>query len=289
MHGVRTNDQGVTQQPVLRGWINVFFLHVLFFVYFCTRFLCKMEILIGILCGLVLALFFSFGPTFFGLIQNSIQYGFRKGVAFEIGVNASDILIVLLMLTLLKSVDMATIMHNPYVAFIGGGVIIVLGFIIMLRKPTRREGNKLVFEGVPRGREVAVHGFALNALNPTVWLYWITLITFLSAEVGLTAGERYLFFISLLLTELGVGILKCRLASLLQNIISGKMLAVVNKVLGSVLVGIGIYLIVSMLVRMHHPDIPRKDAAESATQLIQRIHSVARDSSASREDTLYLQ
>ena len=57
-----------------------------------------MEILIGILCGLVLSLFFSFGPGFFGLIQNSITYGFRKGIAFEMGMNASDIFMVVLML-----------------------------------------------------------------------------------------------------------------------------------------------------------------------------------------------
>lgn len=247
-----------------------------------------MEILLGIVSGLILSLFFSFGPAFFGLIQNSIQYGFRKGIAFEVGVNASDILIVLLMLTLLKSVDMSTIMHNPYVSFIGGSVIIAMGIIIFLRKPTRREGNKIVFESVPRGRELAMHGFALNALNPSVWLYWITLITFLSAEVGLTSGERYLFFLSLLVTELGVGILKCRLASMLQNFISNKLLMVVNKVLGCVLVGIGAYLIISMIVRLNHPDIPKKDAAESATQLIQRIHNVAYDSNARRSDTLYL-
>lgn len=249
-----------------------------------------MEILIGILCGLALSLFFSYGPAFFCLLQNSIQYGFRKGVAFEIGVNLSDFLIVFLMLTLLKSVDMEAIMHNPYVSFIGGGVIIALGVVTLVRKTaTRKEGTTVVFKGVPRGRELVVHGFALNALNPTVWIYWITLITFLSAEVGLSAGERYVFFISLLLTELGVGVLKCRLASLLQKVVSDRMLAVVNKVLGGILVAIGAYLIIAMLVRMNHPEIPQKDAAKSATQLIQRIHSVAHDSSQSTQDTVYFQ
>lgn len=238
-----------------------------------------MEIVIGILCGLVLSLFFSFGPAFFGLMQNSIHYGFRKGVAFEIGVNASDITIVALMLTFLKNVDVTMIVRNPYVASIGGTVVIVLGVVSLLRKPVRREGAKLVFEGVPRGRQLAAQGFALNFFNPTVWLYWISLVTFLSAEMGLTTGERWVFFISLLLTELSVGILKCRLASMLQKVMSDKMMNVVNKVVGLVLIGVGVFLIVSMLAYRLNPDLQQKDAGEGAAQIIQRVHSITRDSS----------
>ena len=256
-------------------------------MYLCTAFFATMEILIGILCGLVLSLFFSFGPAFFGLMQNSIHYGFRKGVAFEVGVNASDITIVALMLTLLKNVDITTIIRNPYVASIGGAVVIVLGVISLLRKPVRREGAKLVFEGVPRGRQLAAQGFALNFFNPTVWLYWISIVTFLSAEIGLTAADRWVFFISLLLTELFVGILKCRLASMLQKIMSDKMMNVVNKVVGLVLVGVGVFLIVSMLVYRLNPDLEQKDAGEGATQLIQRVHSIAHDTNLNRADTIY--
>lgn len=238
-----------------------------------------MEILIGILCGLVLSLFFSVGPSFFALIQNSIHYGFRKGVAFEVGVNGSDILIVGLMLTLLKDLDMSTIFHNPYVATIGGSVVIVLGIVSMLRKPVKREGKRLVFEGVPRGRELAIQGFALNFFNPTVWLYWISIITFVTAEVNLTLAERYLFFCSLLLTELGVGILKCKLSALLQNIMSANIMNIINKVVGVILVGIGAYLIISMLVHQRHPELPEKNSSENATQLIQRFHNIAKDTS----------
>lgn len=249
-----------------------------------------MEILVGILCGLVLSLFFSIGPSFFALIQNSIHYGFRKGVAFEIGVNASDIIIVGLMLTLLKNFDLSDILHNPYVATIGGTVVIVLGIVSLLRKPVKREGKKLVFDGVPRSRELAMQGFALNFFNPTVWLYWISIITFVTAEVNISLADRYVFFISLLLTELAVGILKCRLSAMLQNIMSAKLMNVINKVVGVILIGIGAYLIISMLVHRRHPELPEKNSSENATQIIQRFHSMTKDTSALHKgDTLYLQ
>lgn len=247
-----------------------------------------MEILIGILCGIVLSLFFSFGPAFFGLIQNSIHYGFRKGVAFEVGVNVSDIVMVGLMLTLLREVNMTAVVRNPYVATIGGSVVIALGVLSMLRKPVIKSGARIMYDGVPRGRKLAVQGFALNFFNPTVWLYWISVITFITGEVNLTIIERYVFFISLLLAELGVGILKCRLASLLQNIFSAKMMNIVNKVVGIILVGIGIYLIVSMLVHLRNPQLPEKDPNEGATQIIQRIHNMGRDT-LRNSDTLYFE
>lgn len=231
------------------------------------------EILIGILCGLVLSLFFSFGPAFFGLIQNSINYGFRKGVAFELGVNASDIFMVVLMLTLLKDVELGPVLHNPWVATIGGAAMIALGVITIVRKPSiKREGGRIKFVGIPRGRELVVQGFALNTVNPSVWLYWISLITLISGELNLSVGERYSFFISLLLAELAGGILKCRLASMLQNIVSIRLMTIINRVMGCILSGIGVFLIVSMLVHQRHPEIESKEPAENAAQIIHRIH-----------------
>lgn len=250
-----------------------------------------MEILIGILCGLVLSLFFSFGPAFFGLIQNSINYGFRKGVAFEIGVNASDIFMVVLMLTLLKNVELGPILHNPWVASIGGTAMIVLGIIMVSRKPNiKREGGRIKFVGVPRGRELVVQGFALNTVNPSVWLYWISLITLISGEFNFTIGERYSFFISLLLAELAGGILKCRLASMLQNMVSIRLMTIINRIMGCFLMGVGIFLIVSMIVHQRHPEIESKEPAENAAHLIHRIHNMGKDTtSKGGADTIYLE
>ena len=249
-----------------------------------------MEILIGILCGLVLSLFFSFGPGFFGLIQNSINYGFRKGIAFEIGVNARDIFMVVMMLTLLKNVELGPILHNPWVASIAGTAMMALGIFMLLRKPTiKREGGRIMFVGIPRGRELVVQGFALNTINPGVWLYWISLVSLISGEFNLTIGERYTFFISLLLAELAGGILKCRLASLIQNKVSIRMMAVINRVTGCFVIGVGIFLIVSMLVHQRHPERADKEPAENAAQIIHRIHNIGKDTTAKSGDTIYLE
>ena len=93
-----------------------------------------MELLIGIAAGCVISLCFSFGPAFFSLLQNSIHYGYRSTLPFVFGVNANDIVNVTLLLTVLRGVDVETILHNPWVASIGGAVLLALGVFTFTRK-----------------------------------------------------------------------------------------------------------------------------------------------------------
>lgn len=249
-------------------------------------------IIIGLVSGLVLSLFFSFGPGFWGLIQNSIHYGFRKGVAFEAGVNLSDIMMVVLLLTLFNKDSITAVLHTPVAAIIGGSVVIAFGIVTMLRKPTRTveyQGRiRVVRKAVPRGGELLLQGFALNTFNPSVWLYWAAMTALVKAEVHMNDLQTFIFFISMLLAELGGGILKCRLSSLLQHMISDKLFITVNRVVGTILIGLGIYLIVSMVVRMQHPERIEKEPTEMVGQFIHQSLSHSKDS-VKQADTIYLQ
>ena len=93
------------------------------------------ELLLGILCGIALSLFFSFGPAFFSQLQSSIQYGYRKAFPFAFGVSASDIIIVFLMLTVLKNVELYELLHNTYVAIGGAAVLGAMGVYYLRKKP----------------------------------------------------------------------------------------------------------------------------------------------------------
>lgn len=236
-----------------------------------------MEILIGIICGLIFSLFLSFGPGFWGLIQNSLHYGFRKGIAFEVGMNFSDIMMVVLMLTLFNKDSITNVLRTPTASIIGGIVVIIFGVATLIRRPSstvREHGRfRVVLKKVPRDRELALYGFTLNSLNPSVWLYWAALIAVVKAEVRINDLHVFMFFISMLLAELAGGILKCRLASLLKNILSTRVLRIVNHVMGTILIGLGAYLIISMVVRLRHPERPEKEPTEVVTQIIhQSLH-----------------
>ena len=89
----------------------------------------------------------------------------------------------------------------------------------------------------------------------------------------------------MLLAELGGGILKCRLASLLQSSLSEKMMRSVTLVAGMILIALGGYLIGSMVMRVKHPERQDKEPAEMVSNIIQRSLGDAKDSSLVDNDT----
>lgn len=222
-----------------------------------------MHLLIGILCGIALSLFFSFGPAFFGLIQNSIQHGFRKAMAFAVGISISDIIVVALVLTVLKNVDMEAALHNVYVASIGGVAIAAMGVFYFRKKAVVASDNKsrLKFHNADstRLRHQAIQGFMLNFFNPFIWIYWVSVVALLSGEVGLVGVDRYIFFTGLLGATLGCDLLKCRLASLMQMWFNARVLNIFNKVVGVALFGFAIYLVTAMVLYQTNPQIREKE------------------------------
>ena len=242
------------------------------------------ELLLGIVCGIALSLFFSFGPSFFSQLQTSIQYGFRKAYPFAFGVSAGDIIIVGLMLTVLKPDLCIEMLHNPWVASIGGAVIATMGIINLRKKVTHVENreSRIKFqskEGDPRRLTIFVQGFIINFVNPLIWIYWISVITLLTGELELTMAERYIFFIGILGTTLSLDILKCKLASLLQRIITAKVLNITNKITGIILFVFATYLIGSMINYQVNPQAREQEQNKSSqsTEMIKKIHQMQND------------
>lgn len=248
-----------------------------------------MEFVIGIVCGVLLSLFFSLGPAFFALIQNSIHHGFRKAVSFAAGVSLSDIVIVLLMLTVLSNVDLNALLHNVYVSIIGGlatGIFGVLTYRSKVKAAGSGEG-RLKFSSieVTHRWQLMLKGFLLNVLNPLIWLYWVSIITFLSAEMDLGVSERYYFFIGMLLSVFGTDVLKCRLASMLQHWFTARIMNIFNKITGVILIAFSFYLIISMIVYQNKGE----DATERMPQktgIVQKVHDLMRHDSSDKADAV---
>lgn len=239
-----------------------------------------MELLIGILCGIALSLFFSFGPAFFALIQSSVQYGYRRAVPFAFGVSVGDVVIVLLMLTVLKNVDMYAVMHNVWVASIAGVVIAMMGIYTFRKKSNlnndKQSPDKFKIDPYSRRRTIFVRGFVLNFINPMIWIYWVSVIALFSGELHIPTNQMYLFFFGVLGATLGMDMLKCKLSSLLQRVITAKVMDIFNKVTGGLLVFFAGFMIVSMLLynfgseeKQHALDQP-----PTSTEVIKKMHEL---------------
>ena len=254
-----------------------------------------MEFLIGIICGFLLSLFFSLGPAFFSLIQNSIHHGFKKATSFVFGVGLSDIIIVLLMLTVLSNVDLNALLHNIYVASISGIIIGIFGvhtFRSKVKKVHKKESQlKFKAEGATHRWQLLLYGFSLNFLNPLIWIYWVSIITFLSAEMNLSVSERYIFFTGMLVGSTGCDLLKCRLSAMLQSWFTARILNRFNKLMGSILIAFSLYLIISMILYQTSPKIREREEehGSKSTRIIQTIHNRIHRDTAKVCDTIQLQ
>lgn len=232
----------------------------------------------GIVLGIILSVVINFGPAFFSLLQTSVHYGFRKSVPFTYGVSISDILMVTLLLTILSGIDMEAILHNMYVATIAGAVMFTFGIYTFNRQSQNAEETGAVIKfrssDSPHWSSVLIRGFLINFFNPLIWFYWISVISVTSGnfDVDTKDGRMLLFFTGVLLSALGMDILKCRLASLLQHVLTAKIINVINKITGLILIVFAAYLVVSM-VQYHIR--PQEPTDSNSTIIIQKIMDVA--------------
>lgn len=211
-----------------------------------------LNILLGIGCGIVISLIYSFGPGFFTLLQTSVHYGFKKARPLAFGINFSDWTTCFLLLTILHDVSMAAILHNIYVALVGGCVLASFGVYFFTRKAkdAESEGTVMKFrsENAPNALVVWLRGFAINFFNPLMWIYWLSVITLASGTFGLEKNSLYLFFVGVLLTTVSLDVVKCKLASMLQRFLTARVLNIVNKSIGIILIGFALFLVLSLVL-----------------------------------------
>lgn len=229
-----------------------------------------------------MSLFFSFGPAFFTQIRTSIQYGFRKSYPFAFGVSFGDVIIVFLMLTVLKNADLAKLLHNVWVASIGGAMMVAMGVYYWRKNVTTLEGiegsqPRIKFrepKGELRRRYIFFQGFVINFVNPTIWIYWVSVITLITGELNLVGLPRYIFFFGVLGSTLGMDILKCKLASLLQRIVTAKVLNTTNKICSIILFVFAAYLVISMISFQSKvkSGVETKDNVKQ-TEMIKNLHN----------------
>ena len=243
------------------------------------------ELLIGIVCGLALSLFFSFGPAFFSQLRTSIQYGYRRSYPFAFGVSAGDVLCVGLMLTVLKNVDLFVALHNVWVASIASAVLIMMGVHYFKKEVTSLEGkeSRIKFkskDGDPRRLTVFFQGFVINFVNPFIWIYWVSVVALVSGEFGMVGIKRYIFFAGLLGTTLSMDLLKCKLASLLQRMVTAKVLNISNKVCAGIMFAFAAYLLGSMILYQVSPKAREREQSQpnNKTEMIKKIHNLQMDS-----------
>lgn len=211
-----------------------------------------MVILYGILYGCIISICFSFGPAFFTLIQTSAQYGFKRAFPIAFGINANDIIVVTLLLTVLSSVNINQLMHTPLAATIGSLALLVFGLYTIFSKQDDAANQGDALKEV-KPIKIYFKGLTINMFNPMIWIFWAGFIAAPSLfaqrlQFTIPEGSLWRMFVGVLMATLSLDILKCKIASLLQNYLTKKMLHIFNLIVGLILCGFAVYIFLPMVI-----------------------------------------
>jgi threonine/homoserine/homoserine lactone efflux protein len=199
----------------------------------------------GLVLGIFLAI--SVGPVIFAILKQSINNGHKAGYVFVAGISASDIMLVLVC-NLFSSLFAAIISHKTMIAVCGSIFLVVLGvYTFFFKKVKTDEANKLIQKQFKTHHFIGifVSGFLINILNPGVFLFWFAWTAAIITDSQAAAHPleyRVIVFTTCLLFVLLTDIAKVALASRLRSKLTPKILHIINKISGLILIGFGIAL-----------------------------------------------
>jgi threonine/homoserine/homoserine lactone efflux protein len=202
-------------------------------------------VLTGLTLGFALAL--SVGPIIFTIIKQSLDNGHKGGFSFVAGVWVSDLLLVVLSNTLTAVVSSLD-EHKKVVGALGGSFLVLMGlYFAIFKKVTLArdtEGPQARFRKRDMAR-IFASGFIINTLNPGVIFFWLGNTTLLAARF--TLNERIVVFSICLLVNMSADVGKVMMADKLRSKLTVKMLSVINKIAGGLLIIFGVALAYDVL------------------------------------------
>lgn len=196
-----------------------------------------MDIIVkGILTGLFLSLFI--GATFFMLIETSMTRGFRAALWFDAGVLICDAVIISAVYFFTTWIN-ETLVHNAYFNVAGGLVFMGFGVNYILS----RQRNDSPMYAKSRNIRLFMNGFFINLLNPSVVIFWLGTMAISLSQFKLNGHEIFLFYGSALGVVGIIDLLKAYFAYKLSCFLNPKILRLVYICSGSLMIGLGLYLI----------------------------------------------
>jgi threonine/homoserine/homoserine lactone efflux protein len=196
--------------------------------------------LIGVAIGLTIAI--SFGPGFMVLFQTSIVRGLYAGFMLAFGMLLSDIAFICI-----SFFGLARFISKGDYQIMGivvGIIIIIIGVVLLLKKGLPLARAEMITSSKSGSEVLILKGFLLNIANPFSLIFWIGVIGIATKNWGLHSPNVILFLSGIVGTAFSTDLLKCYLAGLLRNVFTPSTIRWINKSMGAILIGIGIFVIV---------------------------------------------
>jgi threonine/homoserine/homoserine lactone efflux protein len=181
----------------------------------------------GLTLGLLLSI--SVGPVLFSVIKQSLNNGHRGGIAFAIGVSASDIFLVLVS-NVFTELFRTLKEYQKEIGIAGSIFLIGAGIYFLFFKKL-----KIAVDGQP----VIVHRL-MNLLNPAVIIFWLTISTTLVMH---TLSHRIITYTVCLAFVLSADIAKVFMAGRIRKRLTPHNIHTISRLNGLILIGFGLVLL----------------------------------------------
>ena len=191
-------------------------------------------VLKGVGIGLILVL--SVGPVIFTIIKQSINNGHKGGFSFVVGVWASDILLVLFA-NFFSELVTQLLTFRTTIAYVGSAFLACMGIYYMFfKKVSLNTGDAELLRTFSKTdfSKIAISGFLINTLNPSVIIFW--LINATAFATIHTFWERMIIFSVCLGMNIIADVLKVLMAGKLRNSLTPRHILLINKISGTILV-----------------------------------------------------
>jgi threonine/homoserine/homoserine lactone efflux protein len=201
-------------------------------------------ILKGLGFGLLLSI--SVGPVLFSIIKQSLNNGHKGGMAFILGVSASDISLVLVSNIFTRLFESLKT-YKTEVGVAGCIFLVSMGlyFLFFKKVKVNEDGKQIISLRKRDYAKTFLSGYLMNTLNPSVFIFWIYAST---AVIDHPVNQRIIIFITCLSWMLGADILKVFLAGKIRNRLTPHNIHNLNRINGLLLIIFGFALIWGLLV-----------------------------------------
>jgi threonine/homoserine/homoserine lactone efflux protein len=199
----------------------------------------------GITLGLLLNI--SVGPVIFSIIKQSLNNGYKGGMAFILGVSASDVGLAVVS-NVFTELFAGISSYRVQIGIAGSIFLIAIGifFVFFKKVKVNEQGQQvfMTFKGMDYVK-IFLSGFFMNTLNPGIFIFWLTTSTTLISH---TVEQRLIIFSICLILVLAGDIAKVMLAGKIRNRLTPHNIHIINRINGLVLIVFGIALIWGLLV-----------------------------------------
>jgi threonine/homoserine/homoserine lactone efflux protein len=195
--------------------------------------------------GIGLLFVFTFGPTFFAILQSSIARGFKAGALTALGISLCDIVYSTIATQGLKGVEISENI-KWWLAIVGGIALLILGLLSFFTKPKITPVDPQLRLDSPMYRYF-VKGLIINGLNPFVIFFWMGMAGSASVNWGYSDFQTQIFVIGMLSSILTTDLLKSFLANRIRRWVTPARIAILNKVIGIALILFSLQLFYEVL------------------------------------------